>query len=87
MENLGCRNIGCLPRFFSGLIFSRSFKSCSEPGQFLGMNWLGAVIGGALENLVMVGGLTILAVLAMVLYAMAAANLKVQEGGGPALQS
>ncbi len=47
--------IAC-PVFFSGLIFSRSFKACAEPAQFLGMNLLGAVIGGALENLVMIGG-------------------------------
>ena len=65
--------IAC-PVFFSGLIFSRGFKSCSEPSQFLGMNLLGAVIGGALENLVMVGGLTVLGVSAIVLYALAAAS-------------
>jgi len=65
--------IAC-PVFFSGLIFSQSFKSCSEPAQFLGMNLLGAVIGGALENLVMIGGLTILGVSAIVLYALAAAS-------------
>jgi spermidine synthase len=78
--------IAC-PVFFSGLIFSRSFKSCSEPAQFLGMNLFGAVIGGVLENLVMVGGLTVLGVAAIVLYALAAGSLKAQEGGGPALQS
>jgi spermidine synthase len=75
------------PVFFSGLIFSRSFRSCSDPAQFLGMNLFGAAIGGALESLVMVGGLTVLGLLALVLYALAAASLTAQEGGRAALQS
>jgi len=45
-----------LPVFFSGLIFSRSFRDTSQPAQALGINLLGAVIGGVLENLVMIGG-------------------------------
>ena len=64
-----------LPVFFSGLIFSRSFRRSAEPAQALGMNLLGAVVGGALENLVMVGGTSVLAVLAIVLYGCAAASL------------
>jgi hypothetical protein len=57
-----------LPVFFSGLIFSRSFRSCADPGQALGMNLLGAVVGGALESLVMIGGTPVLGILAIVLY-------------------
>ncbi|MGC1688275.1 MAG: hypothetical protein WA734_21775 [Candidatus Acidiferrales bacterium] len=57
-----------LPVFFSGLVFSRSFKDVSQPAHALGVNLLGAVVGGALENLVMIGGTPILGLLAIVLY-------------------
>ena len=57
-----------LPVFFSGLVFSRSFKDVSQPAHALGVNLLGAVVGGALENLVMIGGTPILGVLAIALY-------------------
>jgi SAM-dependent methyltransferase len=58
-----------LPVFFSGLVFSRSFERSARPSEALGMNLLGAVVGGALENLVMVGGTPVLGVLAFLLYA------------------
>ena len=64
-----------LPVFFSGLIFSRSFQNIAHPAQGLGMNLLGAVIGGVLENLVMIGGTPILGVLAIFLYGLSAALL------------
>lgn len=57
-----------LPVFFSGLVFSRSFRDFENPSAALGVNLLGAVIGGLLENFVMVGGTPILGVLAVVLY-------------------
>jgi len=64
-----------LPVFFSGLIFSRGFRDFAQPSQGLGINLLGAVIGGVLENLVMIGGTPILGVLAIVLYGASAALL------------
>jgi SAM-dependent methyltransferase len=67
-----------MPVFLSGLIFSRCFQHSNVPAQALGMNLLGAVVGGALENLVMVGGIAVLGVLAILLYAVAAASLVAQ---------
>ncbi len=64
-----------LPVFFSGLIFSRSFRDVAHPAQGLGINLLGAVVGGVLENLVMIGGTPILGVLALALYGASAACL------------
>ncbi len=61
-----------LPVFFSGMIFSRSFRDVVSPTQGLGVNLLGAVVGGTLENAVMVGGTLSLGILAMALYALAA---------------
>jgi hypothetical protein len=67
--------------FFSGLIFSRSFRDVAEPAQGLGINLLGAVLGGVLENLVMIGGTPILGLLAVLLYGLSAAfALKLPRG-------
>jgi spermidine synthase len=57
-----------LPVFFSGLIFSVSFRSASDRTKALGANLLGATVGGALENVVMIVGIPILTVLAFCLY-------------------
>jgi hypothetical protein len=65
---LATATLAGLPVFFSGLIFSRSFRDVNRPSQGLGINLLGAVVGGALENLVMIGGTPILGVLAFILY-------------------
>ncbi len=78
LKILAAGALTALPVFFSGLIFSRSFQRCTEPGQALGMNLLGAVVGGALENLVMVGGTVVLGVMAIILYTIAAASLVAQ---------
>ena len=64
-----------LPVFFSGLVFSRSFRDVAKPAQGLGINLLGAVCGGALENLVMIGGTPILGVLAIIIYGLSAASI------------
>jgi hypothetical protein len=70
---LGAAALAGLPVFFSGLIFSRSFRDVAHPAQGLGINLLGAVVGGALENLVMVGGTPVLGLLAFLLYGLSAA--------------
>ncbi len=70
---LASATLAGLPVFFSGLIFSRSFRDVEHPAQGLGINLLGAVVGGILENLVMVGGTPILGLLAFLLYGLSAA--------------
>jgi hypothetical protein len=70
---LSSATLAGLPVFFSGFIFSRSFRDVQRPAQGLGINLLGAVVGGALENLVMIGGTPILGVLALLLYSLSAA--------------
>jgi SAM-dependent methyltransferase len=64
-----------LPIFFSGVIFSRAFRNVRRPAEGLGVNLLGAVIGGVLENMVMIGGIPVLGVLALMLYAGSAVAL------------
>jgi hypothetical protein len=64
-----------LPVFFSGIIFSSSLKIFGRPAEALGINLFGAVVGGILENAVMIGGTSILSVLAMTLYVCSALAL------------
>jgi hypothetical protein len=81
-----------LPVFFTGLIFSRSFRDVSDPAKALGVNLFGAAVGGILENLVMIGGTTVLGVLAIVLYAFSAVfvtrltSAGVEQGASATLQ-
>lgn len=72
---LASATLAAIPVLFSGLIFSRSFRDVDNPSQALGINLLGAVVGGVLENLVMVGGTPLLGILALVLYGLSAAFL------------
>jgi spermidine synthase len=65
-----------LPVFFSGMIFSTSFRDVSSPAQALGINLFGAVVGGTLENAVMIGGTLSLGILAIALYAGSALALQ-----------
>jgi len=55
------------PCLQSGLVFSSSFRDFDRPSEALGVNILGAVVGGILENSVMIGGTQILALLALAL--------------------
>jgi SAM-dependent methyltransferase len=64
-----------LPVFFSGLVFSSSFQRFDSPAELLGINLLGAVLGGILENAVMIGGSPILKALAVAMYAVSAVAL------------
>lgn len=57
-----------VPVFFSGIIFSTSFRVSSHPEKALAVNLFGAIAGGILENAVMLGGIDILGVLAILLY-------------------
>jgi SAM-dependent methyltransferase len=57
-----------LPVFFSGIVFSHSLSRSANANQALGVNLIGAIIGGALESTVMIGGTGVLAPLAILLY-------------------
>lgn len=77
--------LGALPVFFSGFIFSRSFRDAERPAQALGVNLLGSVVGGVLENLVMVGGTPVLGILSLLLYGLSAYFLvRASSGSVPA---
>jgi len=65
---LGAAVLAGLPVFFSGMVFSSSFAAAERPSELLGMNLLGAVFGGALENVVMFSGVHFLGYLALLIY-------------------
>ena len=64
-----------LPVFFSGIVFSTSLQRFGRPAEALGVNLFGAVLGGLLENVVMIGGTPILKGLALAMYAASAVAL------------
>ena len=51
-----------------------SIRDFDRPSEALGVNILGAVVGGIPENSVMIGGTQILALLALALYVLSAAS-------------
>jgi len=55
----------------------QALRQARQPSAVLGVNLLGAMVGGALENAVMIGGTKILWQLAILVYCCAAAALVV----------
>jgi SAM-dependent methyltransferase len=56
------------PMFFAGIIFAASFGRSAAPDQAFGMNILGAVVGGVLENFTMLLGFRNLLFVAILIY-------------------
>ena len=57
-----------LPVVFSGIIFSSALRNVASAADALGINILGAILGGVLENTVLLGGTVLLGVIAVILY-------------------
>ena len=66
----------CLPVFFAGTIFIRSFSQAAFSPAALGSNLLGAMVGGMLESASLWTGIRSLLVLAALLYAASWMTLK-----------
>jgi spermidine synthase len=58
----------CLPAFFAGTIFIRSFSKAGFKGEALGANLIGALLGGLLESISFWAGIRFLVLLAGALY-------------------
>jgi len=58
----------CLPIFFAGIIFIKSFARAGFSGQALGANLIGALVGGLLESLSLWTGMRALLIVAGLLY-------------------
>ena len=68
-----------LPVVFSGIIFSSALQQVPSATNALGINILGAILGGVLENTVLLGGTVLVGVLAILLYAGAWASQRIRS--------
>jgi phosphatidylserine synthase len=64
-----------VPVFLAGLLFASEFRVTDFSSAAFGTNMLGAVVGGLLENLSLVIGLTALLQAALALYVLAGVGL------------
>jgi spermidine synthase len=69
------------PLFFSGIVFSTIFASAAQPAAALGLNLLGAMLGGVLEYNAMYFGFQALYWFAAALYAAGLGVYLLQAGG------
>jgi hypothetical protein len=76
VKGLGALAVLCLPVFFAGIIFARSFAEVSFNSEALGSNLLGAVVGGVLESISFWAGLRALLLVSVFLYVLSALSLK-----------
>jgi spermidine synthase len=69
----------CLPVFFAGIVFIRSFAREGFRSEALGSNLFGALVGGLLESLSLWTGLRSLLIIAALLYLASWIGLRAQE--------
>lgn len=62
-----------LPFYFAGLVFSRAYAESIEPNKALGINILGAILGGCLEYSSVIIGTRDLVIISIILYGLAVA--------------
>jgi hypothetical protein len=75
VKGLAALVVLCLPVYFAGIIFARSFTDASFNSEALGSNLLGAVVGGVLESISFWTGLRALLLIAVLLYILSAVSL------------
>ena len=68
IKALSATAVLCMPVFFAGIVFIRSFARERFSGEALGSNLMGAVIGGLMESLSLWTGIRSLLVIAALLY-------------------
>jgi hypothetical protein len=76
LKALAALSVLCLPVYFAGIIFTRSFAEVRFDSKALGSNLLGAVVGGVLESISFWTGLRALLLVSVLLYAISALTLK-----------
>jgi spermidine synthase len=80
-KGLAALAVLCLPVYFAGIIFARSFAEVSFNSEALGSNLLGAVVGGVLESISFWTGLRALLLVSVLLYILSAIALRRRESG------
>jgi hypothetical protein len=84
VKGLAALAVLCLPVYFAGIIFARSFAEVSFNSEALGSNLLGAVVGGVLEAISFWTGLRALLLVSVLLYIFSAIALSRREAGAEA---
>lgn len=79
LKALAATGVLCLPVFFAGIVFVRSFEEARFSGRALGANLFGAIVGGVLESTSYWMGMRALLVLAAFFYLAAALSRRVTE--------
>jgi SAM-dependent methyltransferase len=79
IKALAATAVLCLPVFFAGIVFIRSFADECFRGEALGSNLMGALVGGLLETLSMWTGMRSLLIIAALLYLASWIALKAQR--------
>lgn len=79
LKALAALAVLCLPVYFAGIIFTRSFAEVRFNSEALGSNLLGAVVGGVLESISFWTGLRALLLISLMLYVLSAAALSTGE--------
>lgn len=77
----------CLPVFFAGIIFIRSFQNAQFAGTALGSNLMGSVLGGLLESFSLWIGIKSLVLIACCLYAASYLALRRRESPASIVES
>src|SRR5262249_30564179 len=72
----------CLPVFFAGIVFARSFAQTESRAEALGANLFGGLVGGLLESLSLSTGIRSLVILAGLLYLASWLAMRLQEAPG-----
>ena len=72
----------CLPVFFAGIVFIKSFALAGFSPEALGSNLLGAMVGGMLESVSLWTGIRSLSILAAILYIASWIALSIREPAG-----
>jgi spermidine synthase len=81
VKGLAALGVLCMPVYFAGIIFARSFAEVSFNSEALGSNLLGAVVGGVLESISFWTGLRALLLVSVLLYVLSAVALKIGDRG------
>jgi SAM-dependent methyltransferase len=79
VKGLAALGVLCLPVYFAGIIFARSFAEVAFNSEALGSNLLGAVVGGVLESISFWTGLRALLLVSVLLYLFSAIALRRRE--------
>jgi spermidine synthase len=85
MKGLTATTVLCVPVFFAGIVFIRSFAREKFSGEALGSNLMGALVGGLLESFSMWTGIRSLLLLAALFYLASWIALTAQTSSGAVL--